>query len=149
MQDAFLNFLRCPFCGTRVSTVENQAPVRAGSCIESGVLGCECCTFPIVAGIPVLIADDITRNAIDALEADRRDEALLMLLALEGKGTRADAFRALLARGTTDVSGRACDSQSGRGSHVFRASVLGSHIRDGRGTPAGNRAAAMEYRAPC
>ena len=99
MQDAFLDLLRCPFCGTRVSLVENEALVRAGSCIESGVLGCECCTFPIVAGIPVLIADDITRNAIDALEADRRDEALLMLLALEGKGTRADAFRALLARG--------------------------------------------------
>jgi len=98
MQDAFLDLLRCPFCGTRVSLVENDALVRAGSCIESGVLGCECCTFPIVAGIPVLIADDITRSALDALEAGRRDEALFMLLALDG--TRTDAFRVLLARGT-------------------------------------------------
>ena len=98
MHEAFLDLLRCPFCGTRVSLVENEALVRAGSCIESGVLGCECCTFPIVAGIPVLIADDITRDAIHALEAGRRDEALFMLLALDG--TRADAFRALLARGT-------------------------------------------------
>src|SRR5262245_13884739 len=98
MQDALLDLLRCPFCGTRVSLVENEALVRAGSCIESGVLGCECCTFPIVAGVPVLIADDITRHAIHALESGRRDEALFMLLALDG--TRADAFRALLARGT-------------------------------------------------
>src|SRR5262245_57634995 len=98
MQDALLDLLRCPFCGTSVSPLENEALVRAGSCIESGVLGCECCTFPIVAGIPVLIADDLTRSAIGALEAGRRDEALFMLLALDG--TRAGAFQALLARGT-------------------------------------------------
>lgn len=96
MHDTILDLLRCPFCGTRLSLVENEALVRAGRCIESGVLGCECCAFPIVAGVPVLIADDITRNAMHALEAGRHDEALFMLLGLDG--IRADAFRALFAR---------------------------------------------------
>jgi uncharacterized protein YbaR (Trm112 family) len=97
MHETILDLLRCPFCGTRLALVDNEALVRAGRCIESGVLGCECCAFPIVAGVPVLIADDITRDAMHALEAGRHDEALFMLLGLDG--TRADAFRALLARG--------------------------------------------------
>ena len=82
MHEHLLDLLRCPFCGTRLSLVENEALVRAGDRIESGVLGCECCAFPIVAGIPVLIADDLTRDAMHALEAGRRDEALFMLLGL-------------------------------------------------------------------
>jgi uncharacterized protein YbaR (Trm112 family) len=96
MREHLLDLLRCPFCGTRLSLVENEALVRSGNRIESGVLGCECCAFPIVAGIPVLIADDLTRDAMHALEAGRRDEALFMLLGLDA--VRADAFRALLAR---------------------------------------------------
>jgi uncharacterized protein YbaR (Trm112 family) len=96
MHEELLDLLRCPFCGTRLSVVENEALVRSGGRIESGVLGCECCAFPVVAGIPVLIADDLTRDAMHTLEAGRRDEALFMLLGLDG--ARADAFRGLLAR---------------------------------------------------
>ena len=100
MHEQLLGLLRCPFCGTRLSIVDNEALVRSGDRIDSGVLGCECCAFPIVAGIPVLIADDLTRDAMHALEAGRRDEALFMLLGLTGAraDTRAGAFRALLAR---------------------------------------------------
>jgi uncharacterized protein YbaR (Trm112 family)/SAM-dependent methyltransferase len=98
MHDDMLDLLRCPFCGTRLSLVENDALVRAGRRIESGVLGCECCAFPIVAGIPVLIADDTTREAMHTLEAGRGEEALFALLGLDD--ARANAFRALLARGT-------------------------------------------------
>lgn len=96
MHEHLLELLRCPFCGTRLSLVDNDALMRAGDRIECGVLGCECCAFPIVAGIPVLIADDLTRDAMHALEAGHRDQALFMLLGLEGD--RAGAFRALLAR---------------------------------------------------
>jgi len=96
MHETLLDLLRCPFCGTRLSLVDNEALVRSGALIESGVLGCECCAFPIVAGIPVLIADDVTRDAMHALEAGRGEEALFMLLGLDG--ARAEAFRALLAR---------------------------------------------------
>ena len=90
-----LSLLRCPFCGVRLSIVENAALERGADRIEHGVLGCECCAFPVVAGIPVLIADDAARNALRALEAGRRDDALHRLLGLEG--ARRDAFRALTA----------------------------------------------------
>ena len=97
MHETVLDLLRCPFCGTRLSLVDNEALVRTGGRIESGVLGCECCAFPIVAGIPVMIADDTTRDAMHALEAGRHEEALFMLLGLDDP--RAGAFRAFLARG--------------------------------------------------
>ena len=96
MHETLPDLLRCPFCGTRVSLVDNDGLVRRGTDVESGVLGCECCAFPIVAGIPVLIANDATRDAIHALEADRHEAALFALLGLDGD--RADRFRALLVR---------------------------------------------------
>ena len=90
-----LDLLRCPFCGTRLSVVENAALDRGLDRIESGVLGCECCAFPVVGGIPVLIADDTTRNAMHALEAGRREDALHVLLGLDG--AQRGAFRELTA----------------------------------------------------
>ena len=92
-----LDLLRCPFCGTRLSVVENAALERGPERIEAGVLGCECCAFPVVAGIPVLVADDRTRDAMHALEAGRRDDALHLLLGLDGK--RLAAFRELTSGG--------------------------------------------------
>ncbi len=86
-----LDLLRCPFCGTRLALVDSTARAGAGSWIESGVLGCECCAFPIVAGIPVLIADDPTRDAMHALEAGHADDALHRLLGLDGP--RREEFR--------------------------------------------------------
>jgi uncharacterized protein YbaR (Trm112 family) len=95
-----LEILRCPFCGTRLNIVENAAlrvvsvqdgSRHSGDSIESGVLGCECCAYPVVDGIPVLIASDAVRNAMHLLEAGKPDEALHALLGLDGE--RADAFR--------------------------------------------------------
>ena len=97
MRETTADLLRCPFCGTRLSLVENQALVRLDDGIESGVLGCECCAFPVVAGIPVMTADDTAREAIRALEAGQPEAALFTLLGLDGP--RAGAFRALCARG--------------------------------------------------
>ncbi len=88
--------LRCPFCGSRLTVVENQALERAHGRIESGVLGCDCCAFPVVAGIPVLIADDTTREGMHQLEADQREQALLTLLGLDE--ARGISFRSLMQR---------------------------------------------------
>lgn len=96
MHESLLNLLRCPFCGTPFTLVDNAALCRRGAEIETGVLGCECCAFPIVDGIPVVIADDRTRDAMHALEDGREEDALLMLLELDGD--RASAFRALRRR---------------------------------------------------
>lgn len=99
MNISLLDILRCPFCGTRLNLEDNAAFVRKGDTIESGVLGCQCCAFPIVDGIPVLIADDATRDAMHAMEAGRGEEALFALLGLDEE--RGTAFRALLQRGGT------------------------------------------------
>ena len=107
MHETLLELLRCSFCGTRLSLVENDALRRRGVEVESGVLGCECCAFPIVAGIPVLVADEATRDAIRALEAERHDAALLALLGLDDD--RAERFRALLARRTAATYREALD----------------------------------------
>ena len=97
MHDTLLTLLHCPYCGTRLSVVDSRATVRKGADVESGVLGCECCAFPVVAGVPVLIANAATRDAVRALEAGRPDDALVTLLGLDGE--RATRFTALLTRG--------------------------------------------------
>jgi uncharacterized protein YbaR (Trm112 family)/SAM-dependent methyltransferase len=96
MREALLDLLRCPFCGSRLTVVENEALTRTGDRLESGVLGCDCCAFPIVAGIPVMIADDTTRNAMHQMEAGQGDEALFTLLGLDD--VRGASFRALFER---------------------------------------------------
>ena len=94
MRETLLAMLRCPFCGGNLTLVDNQALERSHDRIESGVLGCDCCAFPVVAGIPVLIADDRTREAMHQLEADQREQALLTLLGLDD--ARAMSFGSLM-----------------------------------------------------
>jgi uncharacterized protein YbaR (Trm112 family)/SAM-dependent methyltransferase len=84
MDTSLIELLRCPFCGTRLDLVDNEALVREGSHVTWGVLGCQCCAFPIIDGIPVLIADDPTRAAMHAMEAGRKDDALASMLGLDG-----------------------------------------------------------------
>lgn len=95
MDERHLDLLRCPFCGTGLSLADNAALRRNGSRIDAGVLGCECCAFPIVEGIPVMVADDTSREAIDALEAGHYERALFGVLGLKDE-TRARTFRDLL-----------------------------------------------------
>lgn len=95
MHVSAIEWLRCPFCGTRLAVVDASPQVRQGDDLVSGVLGCECCAYPVVAGIPVLIADDTTRAAMHQLEAGQGDAALLTLLGLDGE--RARGFSTQLA----------------------------------------------------
>ena len=99
MHTALLDIMRCPFCGTRLSLVDNDALILDDDRVESGVLGCECCAFPVVAGIPILIADDATREAMHALEAGEGERALHLALGLDDD--RARLFRELLRRPST------------------------------------------------
>ncbi|HIE60728.1 MAG TPA: hypothetical protein EYQ02_03350, partial [Microbacterium sp.] len=54
MHLSLLDILRCPFCGTAVSIVENDALSHDSDRIDVGVLGCECCALgiPLCSGIP-------------------------------------------------------------------------------------------------
>ncbi len=94
-----LDRLRCPFCGTRFAPVDNRALRVEGKWVDEGVIGCECSAFPVVAGIPVVIADDATREAMHTLEAGHRAEALHMLLGLSDDAARVEAFRRLTGAG--------------------------------------------------
>ena len=98
MHTDLLEILRCPYCGTELAIIENDALVLDGSTLHQGVLGCECCAYPVVAGIPVLIADDSTRHALHTLEAGQSEEALLSLLGLSDGGPRRDGFLRLIQR---------------------------------------------------
>lgn len=91
-----LQILRCPYCGQPLSVIDNPALVRSGDEIASAVLGCECCAFPVIAGIPVLIASDRVRDAMHRLEAGEPETALHTMLELDGD--RVGAFRAFAAR---------------------------------------------------
>jgi len=100
MHASLLDILRCPFCGTAVSIVENDALAREGTRIDAGVLACECCAFPVIAGIPVMMADETTRDALHALEAGRSDQALFGLLGLSDDTARQEHFRVLITNDT-------------------------------------------------
>jgi len=94
MDASLLELMRCPFCGTHLDLVDNEALAPEGAQVRWGVLGCQCCAFPIVDGIPVLLADDATRAAMHAMEAGRKDEAVASLLGLDPPA--AERLRALL-----------------------------------------------------
>jgi len=81
MTDDTLDILRCPYCGGRLELVESIPHRRDGGALEHGALGCHCCLFPVVAGIPVLHLRPESVAALAALEADRPDEAFRALIA--------------------------------------------------------------------
>ena len=114
MRITLLDWMRCPFCGTRLRLIDNAALTRTETRVEAGVLGCECCAFPIVAGIPILLADDPTRASMHALERGDREGALATALDLDreqaaelARACRADAltYREAAARLAPDAEG--------------------------------------------
>lgn len=90
-----LELLRCPFCGGPFTLHETARRAPDGA-VDAGVIWCECCAFPVVGGIPVLRSDETTRATMQALEAGRDEDALLVMLGLGGD--RAARFRELTAR---------------------------------------------------
>ncbi len=90
--------LRCPFCGTPAAVQDSPVTEWRGDELLWGVLGCECCAYPVVDGIPVMLATDEARESLQLLEAGQRDEALLRCLGLDA--TRASAFHRLVEQDT-------------------------------------------------
>ncbi len=95
MTESMLQLLRCPYCGGQF-TFHEAARRSAGGDVQTGVVWCECCAFPVVAGIPVLKSDAASRAAMQAIEAGRDEDALVFLLGLEAE--RGEAFRAMVSR---------------------------------------------------
>ena len=107
MHPSLLALLRCPFCGTALILVDSLPVQRDGDRIMSAVLGCACCAYPVVAGIPVIIAGDRERAAMNAIEAGQHDQALDLMLDLDAP--RRAAFQALVARGDAATYREALD----------------------------------------
>lgn len=107
MDPSLLALLRCPFCGTALTLVDSLPVQRDGDHILSAVLGCACCAYPVVGGIPVMIAGDRERAAMNAIEAGAHDDALNLMLDLDEP--RRAAFRALVARGAAATYREALD----------------------------------------
>jgi uncharacterized protein YbaR (Trm112 family) len=94
-----LEFLRCPYCGGRLELVESLFNRRSGDDIQDGILGCHCCVFPVVDGIPVLHLQPPAVTAREQVENGRPDVARRTMIGLEDDA-QAEAFEAAAASDT-------------------------------------------------
>jgi uncharacterized protein YbaR (Trm112 family) len=94
-----LDVLRCPYCGGRLSLVESIFHRRTADAIQDGILGCHCCIFPLVDGIPVLHVLPASTVARDHLQAGRADLARRAMFGLEDDA-QAEAFDAVASSDT-------------------------------------------------
>ncbi|HVR34645.1 MAG TPA: class I SAM-dependent methyltransferase [Methylomirabilota bacterium] len=89
--------LRCPFCGGLLEVQPGGEQAAEEDRLLTGVLGCACCAYPVVAGIPYLRAGRVARAALELVDAGKVEEALFALLGLEG--ARWERFEALRGGG--------------------------------------------------
>jgi uncharacterized protein YbaR (Trm112 family) len=86
-----LDILRCPYCGGRLELVVSLFHRREGDEIQDGILGCHCCIFAVVDGIPVMHLDDDSTAARDHVQAGRPDLARRTMFGL-GAAAHATLF---------------------------------------------------------
>jgi uncharacterized protein YbaR (Trm112 family) len=95
MNAELLEILRCPYCGGRLELVESLFHVESGEEITHGILGCHCCIFPVVDGIPVLHLQPNATVARDLVQAGKPDLALRTMAGLDDDA-QAEAFEAAI-----------------------------------------------------
>jgi uncharacterized protein YbaR (Trm112 family)/SAM-dependent methyltransferase len=86
-----LEILRCPYCGGRLELVKSLHHREGDRAIEEGILGCHCCVFPVVAGIPVLHLQPAAVEARGHVEQGRPDLALRVMAGV-GDPAQAEIF---------------------------------------------------------
>jgi uncharacterized protein YbaR (Trm112 family) len=89
-----LDVLRCPYCGGRLTLADTLFHRATATEIHDGILGCYCCIFPVVDGIPVMHLLDAASVARDHIEAGRPDLARRAMFGLD-TDDRAAAFDAV------------------------------------------------------
>src|SRR5262245_17911273 len=95
-----LDILRCPYCGGRLSLVASMFHRASGDEIQDGILGCHCCIFPVVDGIPVLHLLPPSVTAREHVEAGRPQQALRVMVGLDDE-EQASRFEATAASATS------------------------------------------------
>src|SRR5262249_43031319 len=98
MQKELLDVLRCPFCGGRLELVSSSFHRCDADEIVEGILGCHCCVYPVVAGIPLVHLDHAVVEAREHIEAGRPDQAFRRMLSLDD--TAAARFEGIAASDT-------------------------------------------------
>ena len=94
-----LDVLRCPYCGGRLSLVDSLFHRGTADEIHDGILGCHCCIFPVVDGIPVLHLLPASTIARDQIQAGRPELARRAMFGLDDD-SQADAFDAVASSNT-------------------------------------------------
>jgi uncharacterized protein YbaR (Trm112 family) len=94
-----LEILRCPYCGGTLALVDSLFHRRTADDIQDGILGCHCCIFPLVDGIPVLHVLPAATIARDHLQAGRPELARRAMFGLDDDA-QAEAFDAVASSGT-------------------------------------------------
>jgi uncharacterized protein YbaR (Trm112 family) len=89
-----LEVLRCPYCGGRLSLVDSLFHRGSGDEIDDGILGCHCCVFPVIDGIPVLHLLPGASQAREQVEARRPDLARRTMFGLDSE-EHAERFDAI------------------------------------------------------
>jgi len=99
MHISTLDLLRCPYCGGRLSLVDTLFHRRAGDDLQDGILGCHCCIFPLVDGIPVLHLQSVAVAARNQMQAGQPEQARRTMVGIESEPD-AEAFEAAAASPT-------------------------------------------------
>ena len=94
-----LDLLRCPYCGGRLALVDSLFHRATADELHDGILGCHCCIFPLVDGIPVLHVLPASTVARDHLQAGRPDLARRAMFGLDDDA-QAEAFEAVASSET-------------------------------------------------
>jgi len=91
------DILRCPYCGSRLDLVTSSFYEKDGDEIQTGILGCQCCVFPIVDGIPVMHLQPHATAAKDLVEQRQPLKARRAMFGLDEAPGAAERVDSLIA----------------------------------------------------
>ena len=89
MNVATLEILRCPYLRADATSSTSLFLQRDGDEIHDGILGCQCCIFAVVDGIPVMHLDGRSTTARAHVEAGRPDLARRAMFNLDDEAQAA------------------------------------------------------------
>jgi uncharacterized protein YbaR (Trm112 family)/SAM-dependent methyltransferase len=97
MKSELLDILRCPYCGSAFTPDPGASLRREGDEIVTAILRCQCASYPVVDGIPILMAAYAGDTAFQKLLTEDAERALLAALELDEE--RQAAFKRFLEQG--------------------------------------------------
>jgi uncharacterized protein YbaR (Trm112 family) len=128
MDRSTFDILRCPYCGGRLDLVTSSYHQTQGDEIQHGILGCQCCVFPVVDGIPVMHLQPPATQARELVEQGDVLGARRVMFGLGdnvGNGDQADSAR--------EAVGERVDALIASSDATYRAIVeaFGEYIEGG------------------